>query len=229
MTQQHVVVGCPVYERAWVLEKWFSAVESWTDVTVEYVFAYTPSKDETYAWLTEHTDHIYEVTEGAHGKERDWANPERIRTLANMRNLLLDKVADMEFDFYFSLDSDIIVPPDTFNPIYGHMRHMERGAISPTVQLAKDHSIINAFVRRRDGYFTRMKPGYEGRVDVIAAAKLMCAEMVRDPAVRYDYHPLGEDFAWSNAATKAGYPLYLSREKAKHYMDRRESWTTAPY
>ena len=205
-----------------MLDRWFGAISSWTDVTVEYAFVYTPSEDETLQWLQEFGAHIYEWTDGVHGKDRDWTNPERIQTLANMRNHLLDKVSEMEFDYYFSLDSDIVVTDVTLNDL--RRDPWRYGAFGPTVRLAKDRSIINAFTRRPDGFYRRAKPGYHGMVDVLCAAKLMIPHLVRDQRVRYDYHPLGEDFAWSQRAKENGYDLALCNSMAEHFMDK-PVWT----
>jgi hypothetical protein len=144
-----------------------------------------------------------------------------------MRNLLLDTVADMEFDYYLSLDSDILC--SGLGELVHHLDEVD--VVSPTVQMAADQSIINAFVRRPDGWMTRVKMStvqgtkdkvllYDTMVDVLCAAKLMKPEVVRDKRVRYGYHPRGEDFFWSNAATSQGYKLMLCPTEFQHVMRR---------
>ena len=212
-----MLIGCPVYNRGWILHRWFKAAQ-----VLEpdgFVFAYTPSDDDTLEIL-QHWQKRADVTilvydEGTHGTTREWNNRERIETLATARNLILDRVADTGQD-YMSLDSDIILMGDSF------ILHLtEWDAVSPTVSLATDRTIINAFTHRRpDGWTVRAQPGWHGSVDVLCAAILMRAELVQDSGVRYSYHARGEDFAWSAAARQFDYSLGLCTDRAKHYMTR---------
>jgi hypothetical protein len=221
-----IAVGCPVYERGWILPKWFEGVYNAIGVwDLTFVFAYTDSEDDTLEVIRSNipvnNTHILVENHGTHGKDRDWTNMARIGTLADMRNHLLDCVADLDVDFYLSLDSDILLQPGSARHLINHVSHAgQADAVAVTTRMAADHSIINAFQRRRDGYLTRVKPGWDGPVDVICAAKLMKIKMARDKSVRYGVHPRGEDFYWSNAAKSAGYQLWLCVERAEHKMVR---------
>lgn len=180
-----------------------------------YIFVYTPSSDDTLDilkdWQRKHWTRILVYDEGTHGVDRDWTNPERITTLAEMRNLLLDTAAQEGGDF-LSLDSDVVLTGN------GFLHHrVEWDIFGPTVALATDRTIINGFTHRRpDGYLVRAKPGHHARVDVLCAAKYMTEEVVG--SVRYGYHPRGEDFYFSQQATMKGYTLGLCTDVAAHYM-----------
>lgn len=213
-----MIVGCPVYNRGWILDKWFAAVER-IIAPDRYVFVYTPSDDDTreiiLKWAKRTPVTLINYEEGTHGEDRDWANEYRIRTLADMRNILLDEVARYKHDF-ISLDSDVILKSRGF--IY---HTSEWDAFAPTVSLASDRTIINAFHERRpDGWVRRAKPGEHSVVSVICAAKYMQHHVVADKDVRYDYHPRGEDFAWSERALANGHVLGLCTEPAEHYMTK---------
>lgn len=212
-----MIVGCPVYERSWVLPRWLRAVEKY--LTPErYLFVYTPSEDRTgdvlHAWSKDHDTRIITYTEGAHGTDRDWSKKERITTLADMRNVMLDEVGMGSDEVFVSLDSDVVLTAG------GFMHHMsEWDVVGPTVALATDRTIINGFTHRRpDGYLVRAKPGWHGRVDVLCAAKMMWIDVVRN--VRYGYHPRGEDFFFAEQAKAQGFSMGLCTEVADHYMHR---------
>lgn len=225
-----LVVGCPVYERAWILPDWFQGIHDSATADlfedVQFVFVYTPSTDGTIDLLMDNGAEVMIYDNGTHGETRDWTNPERVSTLANMRNQLLWMVSGMEFDAFLSLDSDIIMNENALESMWSHLD--EADAVSPTVQLAADRSIINAFTRRRDGFYVRCKPGYHGRVDVLCAAIMMTPDLVKDQSVRYSYEVRGEDFGWSAAAKKAGYDMMLCNDYVYHAMEKDKPWYGHP-
>lgn len=207
-------VGCPIYYRGWILNRWLKAVDKYLEPD-GYIFVYTPCSDDTLDilrwWAKTHHTRILIYDRGTHGIERDWTNSDRIETLAEMRNLLLDRAAE-EGGMFMSLDSDVVLKGDGF--VY---HAVEWDVVAPTVALATDRTIINGFSHRRpDGYTVRAKPGHHGVVDVLCAAKLMSEEVTHN--VRYGYHPRGEDFYWSKEAKDQGYTLGMCTEVAAHYM-----------
>lgn len=230
-----ILVGCPVYERAWILPKWFESVQvlrAYGDLS--FVFAYTPSEDNTLELLTNAPGPVSILyhTDGVHSIERNWGTP-RIRTMADMRNRLLDFAAETQPDIYFSLDSDVLLPQSlSLRGIFGKLHKVGEGgdvpfmggvwdAFAPLVYLGPG-DVTNAFTgipgrplhRVRDTSLVR-------QVTVICAAKLMRPAIFSDPRVRYDLDGRGEDFAWSLAAIKSGYKLgWMPEVKCKHIMER---------
>lgn len=211
-----MIVGCPIYNRAWILPRWLEYTRS----TLEphgWIFVYTPGDDDTYPilkdWSKKHHVRILVHESGTHGTGRDWTNPARIETLAEMRNRLLDAAAE-EDDLFMSLDSDVIPCSGSFRQ---HLIMDSWDIVGPTVALATDRTIINAFRGRRpDGYVVRAKPGHHGQVDVLCAAKYMVPEVVR--TVRYGYHPRGEDFYFAAEAKKMGFVMGLCPDITEHWM-----------
>lgn len=236
------VVGCPVYERKWVLDKWFDALADWAaHIELEFAFVYTPSSDGTLDVLTDRSlelsgkvPHIIIHEEGTHSKQRNWGDAERLRTMASMRNLLLKHVRLRKPDWYFSLDSDILVPSwleggmlwEALSPKWHY------GAVAPLAYLGRG-SITNAFTldkhrRQRAKVFDAIQP-----VKIICAAKLMSPHVFMDERVNYGYHTHGEDLYWSQAAVSYSHNLAIdTRVKCKHVMsvdeletqDRRIGW-----
>lgn len=215
-----IIVGCPVYERAWVLNAWFDHLDvACEGYDIEFVFAYTPGTDDTGEILIERGSQIGPtqvmiVTEGDHSTKRNWANQSRLETMAMLRNVLLDRVIELQPDCYLSLDSDILVPPDIFPRLIAGLNSYD--AVAPLVFLGSGQ-ISNAFyyqghVRRRVQIYNALQV-----CDVICAAKLMSPEVYNN--VRYGYHPQGEDIAFSDSAKAVGYGLGIDTSlRCKHIM-----------
>ena len=224
----NLLVGCPVYERGWVLPRWFDHLAEWTQhVHVMFVFAYTPGSDDTMDIIEQKTREVdalwtYEtVTEGNHSTQRNWGDRGRIETLAGLRNRLLGQARDIEPDYYLSLDSDILVPPwETFSLLFEGLKQFD--AVAPLVYLGGGE-ISNVFYQRQRDIRRRVqkKQFYDTPqpVEIICAAKLMAPNLFNDQRVQYGYHGAGEDIYWSQQATSYGHKLgFDTRVKTKHIM-----------
>lgn len=227
-----LLVGCPVYDRAWVLNDWFDHVDAWADDVggVSYVFALTPGTDRTAETIAQRAERatIIEVTEGDHSTDRAWNRPERVITMADTRNRLLKWARHLMrvqpgIEAFLSLDSDILLPEGQATRFIDNLQ--AKDAVSPLVYLGPGH-ITNAFVLRA-GVYRRVKPcTTPGSASVLCAAVLMSRTVVMDESVAYGYDRRGEDFAWSAAAIEAGYTLgYDFAVQAKHIMDPTQLWT----
>jgi hypothetical protein len=216
-----VVVGCPVYEREWVLSAWFDALDDWRDhVDLHFRFVYTPGSDRTETILRNRAENylIFPYEDGDHSTERNWGKRSRLETLAYMRNFLITQVRLDEPDWYLSLDSDILVSPWSesqalFDTLFD--------AVAPLVYLGPG-DVSNAFMYQKDHH--RRIPdgrryGVDQKVDVIAAAKLMKPKAYNGSFYGYDKY--GEDFYWARQMREQGITLALnSSVKWKHVMDR---------
>lgn len=220
-----LAVGCPIYERAWILPTWLKHLEPWSEhVDLTLVFVYTPGTDATRD-LIEEVDFaetsVVTMESGFHSTQRNWGNPRRIETLAMLRNRLLAQVTSLSPDLFLSLDSDILACSwDEFQTLIEDLGHYD--AVAPLVMLSKHGTISNAFYdaprrprRRVKNFYDMVMP-----VDVICAAKLMHRGLFSDMSVMYGVHVAGEDIFWSNSAVEHGYSLALDpRVKMKHIME----------
>lgn len=214
-----VLVGCPVYERAWILPRWFDHIEDalW-GYDVEFVFALTPSRDGTDDLIRERgaaigPTRIFSFLDGTHSTERRWSDKGRIETMVAMRNKLLRDVRYREPDYYFSLDSDILIPRD----VTKLFEQTDYDAVSPLAYLGSG-SITNAFTNHRNGVRHRVKV-----YDALQTADVLCAAKVMSPLVyeqvNYSHHRMGEDIGWSDAAKAAGFKLGIDTSvRCKHVM-----------
>jgi hypothetical protein len=218
-----ILVGCPVYERGWILPTWFEHLSHVRDDRAHFVFAYTPGEDNTLDVIEYecgqrgYSFDIITVTDGTHSAERNWQQKGRIQTMADMRNQLLDFAHRMSPDYYLSLDSDILLPDGAVDSLCWSVKNTEYDAVSPVTWLSHLPEITNAFYR--DKHTLRRVKVMDGLqpADVLCAAICMSREVVESTS--YDHFPRGEDFAWSESAQVAGFKLGIdTRIKAKHIM-----------
>lgn len=232
-----LVVGCPIYNRAWIFGRWLEHLNEWTQhgVSLHFVFVTngTPDHDDSLG-LAFDLGRV-DLIPGQAG-DRGWEKKERVELLAGARNAL-KRLARHELgriggDYFLSLDSDILVSPwEESRVLFDDLQGKD--AVSPLAYLGERES--NAFSFPVPGRpARRLKPlDALQHADVLCAAILMSRKLVLDPRVEYGYHPLGEDFFWSAQARANRYDLALdSRVKWKHVMqkewldtvDRRIGW-----
>ncbi len=231
-----IVVGCPVYERAWILDQWFTHLETWP-MELEFVFAFTPGLDDTLDIIQDHAPDatIILAEAGDHSTDRNWGSRSRIETLADMRNALFDHIRQRQPAYFFSLDSDVLVAPwedsqRLFESLTGSF-----DAISPLAYLGPG-DVANAFHWRGD-HVTRLNSknryGIPQVADVLAAAILMTPAAYNSGS--YGYDMLGEDIYWArsvrNEPIKLGFDSsvvfnHVMSEDKLHTNDMRVPWSS---
>lgn len=229
------MVGCPVYDRDWILPRWRAHLEEWTQHGVELSYVFVLSAVDGFSaswswpgmegWDKWGSGVFITWAEGAPG-HRNWQKRERLELMAVLRNRLKVRatqiLCDLEADAFLSLDSDILVSPweeskVLFNDLQG------KDAVSPLVYLGEREA--NAFSYPYPNKPARRLKSLDAlqRADVLCAAILMSAKVLKDPRTVYGYHSQGEDFFWSARARECRYDLALdSRVKWKHVMRRED-------
>ena len=234
MNKPHIVVGCPVYERAWSLPKWFSSLRKETaNFKISLAFIRTPDEDGTLEMLERGCgDDAFELHEIAtyEGKgedsTHDWTSEEKVRAVAEKRNLLLDLAASFDPDYFLSLDSDTYMSEGGLARL---VEGLSKGydAISPKVLIWGSTLACMRYVKGLLTCVPRKGVGIQPVDVVTTSAVLMTKKLLMDKTVRYgvfvrgkdfDWHPGGlsvdgwdasEMFAWSAKAKGAGYKLAL--------------------
>lgn len=227
-----LAIGCPIRDRAWIIPHWFehikiaaaaAAAERGEAIHVVFVFVGDPRTDAETFKVINHECLSYswprlvvELDEPAGEYKRVW-NAERFGHMVHLRNTLLAHVRRLEPDFFWSLDSDILVADralssaleatDQFDAI-GTKLFMTSGNSRACPSYGMLPAQASA-LRRSDG--DGLFP-----VDVIMASKIMAPKAY---AVDYQVHRQGEDIGWSIAARKAGCRLgWDGRVTSKHVM-----------
>lgn len=219
-----LIISCPIYERAWILKTWFSAIEKQTFPLedIGFVFVVVKRDEETvnclYEWHSEHPevsvfDVIYD-TDQIHRSHpegtRQW-NYAKYATMVSLRNLILQQVRAHEPDRLFSLDSDVILESpttieelftitETHDAVAPLMYMTPEGTAFPDVMTWQNDPGSKAF--RNIPY----PIGELFQADVIMAAKMMSKNVYMN--VNYSFHRQGEDLGFCCNGTQQGFSFY---------------------
>ncbi len=204
-----IVVGMPVAERAWALPGWFNSVESQVfstipEVTVSVVCLYTHSHDATLEVLQAHHAEIirsilptrpYERIIGHNWSMRD----HEYEYMASIRNTLRKEILLMDADYFFSLDSDILLPHTSALENLVLEAEGTYDAVSPLVNMVQIGDPAYSFMMfTADGARGERVPlrskSEAFEADIIMAAMLLNRQAQRVP---WASHLQGEDIGWS--------------------------------
>ena len=145
--------------------------------------------------------------------------------MVNLRNVLLEKVREYNPDYFFSLDSDILIKnPSTIELLIAHIKDgadavntlmymTPVGTSYPSVMKWNENAGGKA---HRDINFPL---GTYFKADVIMAAKMMSREVYQN--INYRIHTQGEDLGFSADCAEKGFDLYCaSYIYSPHVMSR---------
>lgn len=224
-----IIIGGPIYKRAWILDKWFECIEKqdWGLDKVGFVFEAvhgdTETLDKLFDWHSRHPEvSVFDVNldrdkghvDHGEGGRRRWGM-ERYQTMVRLRNNLLQKVRVHAPDRFFSLDSDILLEnPKTLSELYEITELDSVDAVSPLMYMTPEgtrfpstmtwHTKPGGFAVRKNDY----PIGSLFKTDVIMAAKMMTPDVYNN--TRYVLHKQGEDLGWSTSAAMKGFDLYCA-------------------
>jgi hypothetical protein len=228
----HLLIGCPVAGRAWIMDTWFAHVEE--------SLVCAGVDDAEYVFLADQTDPTVEVIidscerplhwvwheEGENGRTwdleggRTW-NAKRYDYMVEIRNLLLAKVRSLQPDLFLSLDSDILLDPKTIGLLMEDVGRFD--AVGLKCYMTTTGKQFPSYAMLRGSALFRKDIDYgPSPVDVIMGGKLMTPKAY---SVDYKFDSHGEDIgicrAWKDAGVSMGFE---GRVVNKHVMA--ESWLT---
>lgn len=233
-----LIIGCPIYDRAWIFPYWISLIEKQSLPLEEIGFVFVASKEdiETVSllnkWKESHPEvSIFEivypenVNHFSHPEgQRHWTIS-KYENMVNLRNCLLQKVREYQPDYFLSLDSDILLKnTSTLELLIAHIKD-GADAVSPLMFMTPVGSKFPSVMKWLDQDLTKayrdfsFPLGTYFQSDVIMAAKMMSKDVYNN--VDYSIHQQGEDLGWSSNCAKKGYSLYsASYIYAIHIMSR---------
>lgn len=236
----NVLIGLPVYKREWVLPLWLKAIEAqdFPLSNIGFIFELGPDDDETHNvlldWQAEHPELLcFQGHIQMHSSHQ--AHPEGVRcwsrtrymTMIDLRNNLLERASAVsdKFDYYFSLDSDIILDqPDSISRLIAYAEQFPGTVVSPLSYMTPDGTMFPSIMTWKDqpgGAAFRDLVNYPiGQpflADVVMAAVLMPRQIYT--SVRYRFHPQGEDLGFAYALHRCGFKsLAASDISCSHIM-----------
>jgi len=222
-----LIIGCPIYKRDWILPLWIRCIlkQSLDISNIGFVFETSPDDIATvkalHAWkkidpriplfiINERKDinHYEHKNNG-----RQWTLS-KYHNMISLRNSLLRTVRGYQPDYYFSLDSDVLVQnPNTLELLIAHVK-AGADAVSPLMYMTPVgvqfpsvmswKNEVGAIAYRENSY----PLGSFFRSDIIMAAKMMSKDVYNQ--VDYVFHQQGEDLGWSANATQNGFSLFCA-------------------
>ena len=222
-----ILIGSPVYQRAWILKEWFKCIEQQTIPLsdIGFIFELGPNDEETHQVIWEwHMSHPEVAFFDAVIRDdiKHYTHPDGQRTwtktayykMVDLRNSLLDRASCIGPEKYFSLDSDLLLEdPQTLEKLYHMLNRNGVDATSPLsymypkgVKFPSVMTWIDGVGKRASRSLNDYKIGETFKSDIIMAAVMMNPDVYSN--IRYIWHPQGEDLGWSGECARAGYSLY---------------------
>ena len=231
-----LILGCPMYKRSWILHHWIKSIISQSIPINDIGFIFEVSPDDTptiqalESWkkfdkripyfeikIREDIPHFEHENNG-----RQWSMSKYLN-MVSLRNSLLESVRKVEPEYYFSLDSDILLT--NTNTIELLIAHIKSGAdaVSPLMFMTPFGTMYPSVMDWRLDVPTtafrkeKYELGHYFQSDVIMAAKMMSKDVYNN--INYTLHEQGEDVGWSLECKRAGFKLYsASYIYAPHIM-----------
>ena len=160
---------------------------------------------------------IWDVT-GLNNDYQDFRAPGRdYKCIADARNLWLS-ILDSESQYLFSVDSDILVEPETLNKLLSRQKDICSALVwnnhsGPT----NLYNILRWNGRR---YYKVIEHDFEGdliEVEITGACYLIRRRVI-DSGVRYSYHTHGEDFGFCIQAKDKGFKLFCDTTQRPYHI-----------
>ena len=217
-----LVIGCPIYKRDWIFPYWAAAIEKQTIDLSKVGFVFITSSDDektiNYINLWKKANpkigmiEVISKDDIAHHEHaqnaRQWTMSKYHNMIA-LRNCLLSEVRKIQPDYFFSLDSDILLQNQTTIELL--ISHIKDGAdaVSPLMYMTPfgtDFPSVMTWIDEPGKKAKRLSNypiGTYFKSDIIMAAKMMSKDVYNN--VDYAFHSQGEDLGWCGEAYKNGY------------------------
>jgi hypothetical protein len=209
-----ISVGCPIYNREWSLPRWFQCIfdQGVNPKTVDLVFGYSEGNDNTKDLIDKYGQKFNSITiidcnDLPSFGDRD---TKRWYPLAIIRNRIIDVLKEQQPDYFFSYDSDILLPEGTLKALIKDKKDM----VGPWVDLCPPAGIPNCATVTSTGGFKRLQPYshhypktglYE--VSTVFAVFLMRNEVFN--TCTYGHADGGEDYFFGLEAINAGFHSWI--------------------
>ena len=222
MNLPKVMIGAPVRDRAWILPRYLDAIYKldYPRKNISLCFILNDSTDDSkdilFKFMDDHNTEYASISI----EEINFGTPKDIRynrcsegiytSLASLRNELLDSLNDE--DYFFSIDSDIIVPAGALKRLINDKRDIVAGVILNSNLWCLDN--CTNVMLGTDGDWNHLtesniSPARLEECFITGAVYLISQKVVKDKKVRYGSDKNGEDIVLCENARKAGYTLWF--------------------
>lgn len=213
------------------MQDWIDAVRmQQLDGEVDIVCLYTRSHDDTLEILQRNDVRVLESPLPSRSYNRmqshNWSySDHEYEFMASLRNDLRGTIANEAPDWFFSLDSDILLPtPDSLRELIETAQEHQANGIAPLVNMMQHPEAPPAWnwMMLRDALTGADRAPMPSQ-DVFPVTVIMAAMLLdrRAMMVPWANHPQGEDIGWSIRAKQADLLLLSdSRIVCEHRMRR---------
>lgn len=236
--KMELIIGCPIYKRNWIFPYWISCIENQgIDMSkIGFIFEASREDEATLEMLKRYRENnqkspLFEInfrddiTHHEHAENSRMWTLSKYENMASMRNSLLKRVREIQPNYYYSLDSDILLTnPNTITLLTSHIKQ-GADAVSTLMFMTPVSTmypgVMNWVDSETDKAFRKEEYplGTYFKSDIIMGAKMMSKQIYNN--VDYKIHAQGEDLGWSANARELDYNLYCaSYIYTPHIMNR---------
>jgi glycosyltransferase involved in cell wall biosynthesis len=221
------MIGCPVRNRAWILQDYLHSLlkMDYPSRLIEYCFIINDCQDQTPEILADFAatapSPVYLVNINLNTRYGHKRGEYSFKNLALLRNLLLERFLQSMCQYLFSVDSDILVPPNTLRDLMADRCDIV-SALVCNGHLVGQRNLFNVLEKTPQGNYVHIKKIPFNRlfeVDCTGAAYLISRQVIEDYGVRYSAEYGAEDIGFCQRAKQQGIKIFCdSRVECIHVM-----------
>lgn len=210
-----IAIGCPIYNREWSLPRWFQCVfdQKVSLKNTDLVFAYTEGDDKTLDIINKYGQKFNSLNIIECNDIRAFGNrdSDRYYSLVILRNRIFEVLRELQPDYFFSYDSDILIPEGTLKGLIKDKKDI----VGPWVDLVPPNGIPNCVTQLPNGGGFRRRKPYDQfypqaglyEVSSVFAVSLMKNEVFN--TCTYKWHTGGEDYGFAEEVINAGFTSWM--------------------
>ncbi len=233
---KNILIASPIRNRSWILSEYlyFLSRLDYPKKNLSFHFILNDSLDSSAEiladWKAAHEkEYRYiRISEVNFDYPHDWGEDRVVtaeamlnrknktyKSLSVLRNLILDLAwLDMDVDYLFSVDSDILVNPDILNKLLATNKDIVAGLIG--------NGNFNYNFMPLAGHRNILPLEKLFEVTTTGAVMLISRKVFENKLIRYSPEKTGEDEGFCMSARTHGFKSYVLQELQKHIMKRSE-------
>jgi hypothetical protein len=242
--QHKILISCPVSSRAWILKYYLDHIYNidYDKKLIDIYWIANNIKDNSLEILNkfknkyenEYNSITIEVVKNivSFQDERSVKIREKYtyNILSDLRNKILKKCVDLNCDYLFSCDSDILVNKDILNRLTAHnlpivssliyngylVNNIEEAYKYPNILNEIGYRVYKHIVNYRTKNPKENIVGTLVQCDFTGACVLMSKDVCSK--TQYSWHKQGEDEPWSFSARQNGFKLYCDISTFQYHI-----------
>lgn len=238
MSLPKIIIGAPIRDREWILPEYFNALLEldYPKELISFCFILNDCEDNSSTLVTQFMDlalkmgyrrvnvSTYNLNAVKDTRSSD-IRAQIYHSLAKIRNYLLSQIEDE--DYLFSVDSDIIIPPDSLKKLVASNKDICSALIYNDLHFASPelrwpHRYCNILIEKNEGIKHYMNYPQKSlfQVHTTGAVYLLSKEVCQN--VKYEFHKQGEDIGFCINAHKLGYGVWCNSDIFCDHRMRRD-------